>query len=101
MKPMIIQCKTLVLRRATPAQMPDTPVSMRMTAPIQMTDSPRFNENVCILLTEQTFTDQLLGDRNGHLATHTQVGQVVQEPAKNTHHCATVSWSDFSVDSCI
>ena len=47
-----------------------------------MTDSPRFNENVCILLTEQTLTDQLLGDGNGHLATHTQVGQVVQEPAK-------------------
>ena len=72
------------MRMTAPAQMPnsDTPVSMRMTALIQMTDSPCFNENVCILLTEQTLTDQLLGDGNGHLATHTQVGQVVQEPAK-------------------
>jgi len=40
---------------------------------------PGFDEDVLVLLTEETFTDELLGDGDGLLVGYTQVRQVVQE----------------------
>lgn len=42
------------------------------------------DEDVLVFGFQDTFTDELLSDGNGHVVGHTQVGQVVQEPA---HTC--------------
>ena len=46
-----------------------------------MFDSPGLNEDVCVGGIEHEFTDELLGDWDGRLIRHTEIGEVVQESA--------------------
>lgn len=39
------------------------------------------DEDILVFGFQDTFADELLRDRNGHVVGHTQVGQVVQKPA--------------------